>query len=141
MFSNKKKSFFKSKIFIACLAVLLLSFGIWLNYDGEGEEANTPAPVNDTTSQKATQNSSIVDSRDGSETTETSKAQKVYYLVREVEGVVKIFYCDENGKESLYEITSIPFDLLSKKDQQLFVEGVRIETLEELDGFLENFDS
>lgn len=138
MFSNKKKSFFKSKLFFGCLGALLLSFGIWLNYEGDqGREVNTPVQAEESSE---TAQSTIVDSREDEASQETTESQ-VYYLVREVEGVVKIFYCDENGKESLYEITSIPFDLLNQKDQQLFAEGVRINTLEELDRFLENFDS
>ena len=45
------------------------------------------------------------------------------YLIKEVDGVVKVFICDEKGNKELYLITSIPFDLLSENDQQLFVDG------------------
>jgi hypothetical protein len=63
------------------------------------------------------------------------------YLIKEVDGVVKVFLCDNEGGEELYLITSIPFDLLSEEDQQLFVNGVVIETEEDLGAFLQNFDS
>ncbi len=54
-----------------------------------------------------------------------------------MEGVVKVFVCDEDGNKELYLITSIPFDLLSESDQQLFVDGVTIETEEDLGEFLQ----
>ena len=52
-----------------------------------------------------------------------------------------MFYCDENGQEDLYQITTVPFQLLSTEDQQLLSEGVRVEDENELADFLENFDS
>ena len=153
MFSNQKKSFFKSKWFYGLIVVFLLAFGIWINYDGDSQKANTATKVDqETQATSTTQSPAVIDSRDdetAEETTDesdesgTSKegTQQSYYLIREVEGVVKVFSCNENGEESLYQITSIPFHLLSKEDQNLFAEGVHVDTLEELAGFLENFDS
>ena len=76
-------------------------------------------------------------SKDGTDTENRPET----YLIKEVEGVVKVFVCDEDGNKELYLITSIPFDLLSESDQQLFVDGVTIETEEDLGEFLQNFDS
>lgn len=53
----------------------------------------------------------------------------------------KVFVCDEDGNKELYLITSIPFDLLSESDQQLFIDGVEMKTEEDLGEFLQNFDS
>lgn len=157
MFSNQKNNFFKSKWFYGIIALALLAFGIWVNYDGKSEKANTPAKVEqDSQAQTQASESGVVDSL-GQETPEkinekptdesgqsldpSEEKQQSYYLVREVEGVVKVFYCDENGQESLQQITSIPFSLLSGEDQKMLTEGVHIDTESELASFLENFDS
>ena len=63
------------------------------------------------------------------------------YLIKVEDGIVKVFLCDSEGNQELYLITSVPYDLLSESDQQLFIEGVTLETEEDLGKFLENFDS
>ena len=146
MFSNKKKNFFKSKWFYGSIVAFLLAFGIWVNYDTDSQKADVTTKVEQPTQ---TQQPTVVDSRGGETpgessegtTEESKKQQKTYYLIREIEGVVKVFYCNENGEESLYQITTVPFQLLSKEDQQLLAEGVRVENQRELADFLENFDS
>ena len=136
----------------------LLAFGIWVNTDTESQKANTDTKVEQEAS-SAPKEPSVVDSlgqrpskgtKGPDETNEAStegstkpseEAQQPYYLIKEVEGVVKVFYCDEKGQETLHQITAIPFQLLGKEDQQMMSEGVRVDTEEELAGFLENFDS
>ncbi|MCQ4635831.1 BofC C-terminal domain-containing protein [Anaerovorax odorimutans] len=153
MFSNQKKSFFKSKWFYGIIAAALLAFGVWVNYDGSSQKANTATEVDQQT-QSTTQSPAVVDSRDDetsdetdeettdeSETTQTEETQQTYFLIREIEGVVKVFYCNENGEESLYQITTIPFALLSKEDQQMLAEGLQVNSKDELADFLQNFDS
>lgn len=153
MFSNRKKSFFKSKWFYGIIAVALLAFGIWINYDGGSQKTNTATKVDQQT-QSTTQSPDVIDSRDGEtsetteeettdkeETKETEETQQTYFLIREIEGVVKVFYCNGNGEESLYQITTIPFALLSKEDQQMLAEGVQVNSKNELADFLQNFDS
>lgn len=157
MFSNQKNNFFKSKWFYGIIALALLVFGIWVNYDGKSQKTNTPAKVEqESQTQTQTAKEGSVDSL-GQQTPEkinetptdesgqplqpSEENQQSYYLVREVEGVVKVFYCDENGQESLHQITSIPFSLLSGEDQKMLTEGVHIDTESELASFLENFDS
>lgn len=158
MFSNQKNNFFKGKWFYGIIVLFLLAFGIWVNTDTESQKANTNTKVEQET-QSAPKEPSVVDSlgqesshetketnEESEESTEESEktseeAQQSYYLIKEVEGVVKVFYCDEKGQETLHQITSIPFQLLSKEDQQMMSEGVRVETEEKLAGFLENFDS
>ena len=83
----------------------------------------------------------MVDSRDDETSEETEETQQTYFLIREIEGVVKVFYCNGNGEESLYQITTIPFALLSKEDQQMLAEGVQVNSKNELADFLQNFDS
>ena len=149
MFSNQKKGFIKSKWFYGLLVLFLLAFGIWVNYDGNSQNVNTVTEVSEKTQNQTQESQPVVDSLD-QETTEkeseneaaqTEEKQQTYYLIKEVEDVVKVFYCDENGQEYLYQITTVPFQLLSTEDQQLLSEGVRVEDENELADFLENFDS
>lgn len=151
MFSNQKKNFFKSKWFYGFIALALLIFGIWINSDEKSQNTNTVTKV--AQESQTQQEPTVVDSLSGKtpekedeeptgESTEpTEEKQQSYYLIREIEGVVKVFYCDENGQESLHQITAIPFQLLSKEDQQMLAEGVHMDTESELASFLENFDS
>ena len=148
MFSNQKKGFIKSKWFYGLLVLFLLAFGIWVNYDGNSQNVNTVTEVSEKTQNQTQESQPVVDSLD-QETTEkeseneaaqTEEKQQTYYLIKEVEDVVKVFFCDENGQEDLYQITTVPFQLLSTEDQQLLSEGVRVEDENELADFLENFD-
>lgn len=70
---------------------------------------------------------------------DTAEEEESYYI-KEVDGVVKVFACQGEEKK-LYLITSIPFELLSQTDQNMFSKGVTKKTKAELDEFLENFDS
>ena len=149
MFSNQKKGFIKSKWFYGLLVLFLLAFGIWVNYDGNSQNVNTVTEVSEKTQNQTQESQPVVDSLDQetaekeseNEAAQTEEKQQTYYLIKEVEDVVKVFYCDENGQEDLYQITTVPFQLLSTEDQQLLSEGVRVEDENELADFLENFDS
>ncbi|MCI8645630.1 MAG: hypothetical protein HFE76_02280 [Firmicutes bacterium] len=151
MFSNQRKNFFKSKWFYGIIALALLIFGIWVNYDGKSQNTNMETKVNQESQQQKQQAAPAGMDQETPEKTEeeptedrvkpSEEKQQSYYLIREIEGVVKVFYCDENGQETLHQITSIPFQLLSKEDQQMLTEGVQVDTESELAGFLENFDS
>lgn len=149
MFSNQKKSFFKSKWFYGILVLFLLGFGVWVNYDGESQKVNTVTEVSKDSQMETQEDVSTAkneqqqpsEAMSTEETGQSDKAQQIYYLIKEVEGVVKVFYCDEKGQENLYQITSVPFQLLSTEDQQLLSEGVRVDNENELADFLENFDS
>ena len=105
MFSNQKKGFIKSKWFYGLLVLFLLAFGIWVNYDGNSQNVNTVTEVSEKTQNQTQESQPVVDSLD-QETTEkeseneaaqTEEKQQTYYLIKEVEDVVKVFYCDENG--------------------------------------------
>lgn len=133
MFRNDKKEKLKKRVAYLAVAVALLTLGIFLNYDTENKNEVTQEAVQQVEIQEET-------SEEISEETSTEPVPETY-LIKEVDGVVKVFLCDSNGNKELYLITSIPFDLLSESDQQLFVEGVTIETEDDLGAFLQNFDS
>ena len=131
MFRNTRKKQLRNRVIAAALGVTVMTFGIWLNYKDQAEET----PVENTVKEVK-----ITETEDNKEEPSTINAPESY-LIKEIDGVVKVFLCDENGNEELYLITSIPFELLSESDQKLFIDGVRLDTEEDLGRFLENFDS
>lgn len=131
MFRNTRKKQLRNRVIAAALGVTVMTFGIWLNYKDQGEDIPAENTVKEI---KITEGEDKIDEASTIEVPES-------YLIKEVDGVVKVFLCDEKGNEELYLITSIPFDLLSESDQKLFIDGVRLDTEEDLGRFLENFDS
>lgn len=140
MFRDTRRKKLRNRIIFSVVGAFVLSFGVWLNYQSAvdndaAEEAAQKVRVEE--DEKAETEKETIS--EGEETGTAGEPES--YLIKEVDGVVKVFICDEKGNKELYLITSIPFDLLSENDQQLFVDGVTIETEEDLGEFLQNFDS
>lgn len=131
MFRNTRTKQLRNRVIATALGVVVMTFGIWLNYKDKPEEIpaeNTVKEIKITESEEKKEEPSTINVPES-------------YLIKEEDGVVKVFLCDEEGNEELYLITSIPFDLLSESDQNLFRDGVCLDTEEDLGRFLENFDS
>ncbi len=159
MFNQRKG--FKGKLFYMILLVLF-AFGIWLNQapaeqnisDDVKAGTDYPVPTGDALNPND-ENYNIMDNIIGNgnkvtpgsaeiveiESTTGEQAARGYYLVKENDGLIKIFYYDENGKESLIRITDIAFSLLSVADQALFQRGVIKHNAEELNELLQDFES
>jgi len=140
MFRDNKKDKLKKRVIYLTIAVVLLTTGIMLNYEENNESSVTQEAVQQLEVNSSEKNTSDNVVQESTEETGTENIPETY-LIKEVDGVVKVFLCDSEGNKELYLITSIPFDLLSESDQQLFVKGVTIETEEDLGAFLQNFDS
>lgn len=157
---NQRKSFFKGKLFYIIL-LALFAFGIWLNQspadlkssDDVKAGSEYPAETGDA-DKSGSENNDIMKNiiGKGSQATQggvessdiiatPEPANIGYYLVKEIDGVIKVFYYDEEGKESLIRETDIAFSLLSVADQALFQKGVIKHTTEELDELLQDFES
>jgi len=144
MFSYNRKKQLRNRVIAAATGVIVMTFGIWLNYtdneDKKTEEAVQKIKIEEEEAIEETRGmESIEESPDLNVETNTDMADKTY-LVKEENGAVKVYLCEGNNKE-LYLITSIPYDLLSENDQKMFKKGVVIDTDEDLGKFLENFDS
>lgn len=161
MFSQRK-SFFKGKLFYVVLFALF-AFGLWLNQapidQDNPDDINTDSNYSDSTNGALNQGDSgsdnIMDNIIGSRNTATQGGientdpvlgpgepeNTGYYLVKEIDGIIKIFYYDNDGTESLIRETDIAFSLLSITDQSLFQKGVIKHTPEELDELLQDFES
>lgn len=140
MFRDTRKKVLRNRIIYCAIGILIMAFGVWLNYQSDSSDSADEAAVKTAEIKKADESGS--DKKDSASKQQTgTKEEPKTYLIKEVDGVVKVFVCDEDGRKELYLITSIPFDLLSESDQQLFVDGVTMETEEDLGEFLQNFDS
>ena len=64
-----------------------------------------------------------------------------YYLVKSVDGRIKVFFVNEEGEKVELETTEIVYELLSTSDQKLFDEGVTLNSQEELAVLLQDFES
>ncbi len=144
MFRDMRRIKMRRRIGAALLGAAVLTAGIWLNYsrgtEEDTEEAARSVQVEESREQDEKKTSETEENKKEDENTGTETAPESY-LIKEVDGVVKVFLCDGEGNEELYLITSIPFELLSESDQKLFEEGVYMETEDDLGNFLENFDS
>lgn len=63
-----------------------------------------------------------------------------YYLIKAENEMVRVYWVDGTG-EHLHRETTIAYPLLNVEDQEMLDEGIKLETDEELAGFLENYDS
>lgn len=143
MFRDTKRRRMRNRMLFSAAGIFVLAFGMWLNFQGE-EETQVRDTANNVRVEQQHNDDNPNQTYDDTGQVETEEdAEKVpeTYLIKEVEGVVKVFICDDAGKKELYLITSIPFDLLSESDQKLFTEGVKLDTEEDLGKFLESFDS
>ena len=147
MFRDTRRKKLKDRVILVSLGLLVMAFGLWLNMREPADDGSVKA----VDSKVEAESNSRKDDSD-IETAASSKAsddrstetgtEKQYgsYLVKEINGVVKVFLCDDSGSKELFMITSIPYELLSETDQKMFSEGVYIETKDDLGEFLENFD-
>lgn len=63
-----------------------------------------------------------------------------HYIVKDKGGKVTIYKILENGKEQEYEVTDISIEYLTDTDKENMQKGVRINSKEELNQFIENFE-
>jgi hypothetical protein len=160
MFSQKK-SFIKGKIFYLVLIGLFI-FGLWVNQvpddldlqDGISADAQQSVDGVDNPSQE---NYDIMENiiKGKNDTTTTGVEDELpvenpvqqeeiassYYLLKEVDGTIKIFHYDEEGKETFIRNTDIAFSLLSLTDQAMFQKGIIKNSTDELFELLQDFES
>lgn len=144
MFRYNRKKQLRNRVIAAAAGVAVMTFGIWLNYtSGDNEKAEeTVQKIKIEEESKSIEKNNKEGNNKETEInvkTDTAGTDKTY-LVKEENGAVKVYLC-EGDKKELYLITSIPYELLSENDQNMFEEGVTIDTDEDLGKFLENFDS
>jgi len=152
LFSRPKKSFFKQKLFYFIVAGVL-AFGYFINQmpetllPSDDNPANVNQPVGQSgntdksNSNNTSSNTAIANSNDNLEKNDVIPSDNEYYLVKEIDGIIKLFHYDETGLERLIRDTDISYSLISENDQALFSEGIIIQTEDELLDLLQDFES
>lgn len=64
-----------------------------------------------------------------------------YYLVKYDNHVIKIFFSDETGELTELEETGIIYETLSADDQQRFAEGIKLESRDDLNKLMMDYES
>ena len=146
MFATKKRKNYMTFIYSAIVVVLcLLIIAIAWPTEAETEPVNKQSSTDmgriaepDTDSE-----SSDDEEKDQSEGEKNIISEKgaSYYLVKSVDGRIKVFFVNEEGEKVELETTEIVYELLSTSDQKLFDEGVTLNSQEELAVLLQDFES
>lgn len=63
-----------------------------------------------------------------------------HFVLKEKDGVIAIFVEDENGNETLHEITEIATEYLTEQDKLNLKQGIKAIGKEELNSVLEDFE-
>ena len=69
-----------------------------------------------------------------------SQQNESYYLVKYLDGYVRVFFVNNQGKMVELEKTGIVFDVLNPTDQKLFTNGIKAGSQEELSTLLQDFE-
>ena len=145
---GKPKSTGARNAVIASAVVAAVAFGVFMNLSDEEVQdntnliANAGAPVQDKDTDENNadeRNSDKIEKEDKNDV--VTKGEEAYYLLKEAEGQIELYYYDENGKEKFIRMTDIPFSLISNSDQELFRQGVVVKSESELDSILQDFES
>ncbi|QIB69393.1 hypothetical protein Ami103574_08660 [Aminipila butyrica] len=156
MFTRKKRLAERKEFYIALAAVLgvgYLMFNVLLTpetpAEGQDISANAGRTVKQST-EKVSQDSDKdpleeepvqKNSEEKDENPSQENQASEYYLVKEADGVIKVYQYDDSGQEQLLRTTDILFSLLGKEDQNLFSEGVVVHSEDELLELLQDFES
>ena len=122
----------KNKWVYGVIGITIVAIIVWIIVGTKESEYDNKVMVNQETyaMESAVQESSE----------EQSETVNGYYMVKAIDETIKVYWIDGTG-EHLHKETTIAYPLLSLEDQKLLDEGIKLDTDEELAGFLENYDS
>ena len=152
MFTTKKRKNYMTFIYSSIIVVLCLLI-VAIAWPAAPADPTEPSNPSDTVNaSKQTEPTEPKESSEPVNPPETSSEQinekdnisedsSTYYLVKSVDGQIKVFFVNEVGEALELETTQIVYELLSTADQKLFDEGCRVESQEELAVLLQDFES
>ena len=122
----------KNKWVYGVIGITIVAIIVWIIVGTKESEYDNKVMVNQET---YTMESAVQESSE-----EQSETVNGYYMVKAIDETVKVYWIDGTG-EHLHKETTLAYPLLSLEDQKLLDEGIKLDTDEELAGFLENYDS
>ena len=145
MFATKKRKNYMTFIYSAIIVVLcLLIIAIAWPTQAETEPVNKQSSTDTGRIAEPDTDSELSDdekNQSAGEKNIISEKDSSYYLVKSVDGQIKVFFVNEEGEKVELETTEIVYELLSTSDQKLFDEGVTLNNQEELAVLLQDFES
>ena len=141
MFTTKKRKNYLTFIYSAIIVVLCLLI-VAIAWPADPAETLNPSdPVNASKQTEQTEPTEPTEPAEPVNPPETSSEQinekdnisedsSTYYLVKSVDGQIKVFFVNKDGEPLELETTQIIYELLSTADQKLFDEGCRVESQE-----------
>ena len=73
--------------------------------------------------------------------TEIEGVFQSYYLVKYDKDVIRVYFSDQTGKITELEETTIVYETLSEDDQKRFEEGIKLESRNDLNRLLMDYES
>lgn len=144
MFETKKRKNYMTFIYSSIIVVLcLLIAAIAWPAEPAAEQVNKESPADNDMVDKidASDFEPIDEEPSSDEKNNILNEGATYYLVKSVDGRIKVFFVNEGGEPLELETTDIVYELLSTADQKLFDEGCKVESQEELAVLLQDFES
>lgn len=157
---SKNKTGYSKLLWILPFILLVLGFGVYVNsFEDNNDKTDVDSNIindeinqisnyeNIATSSDKINTNDITNSKDIINMKEVSKNQVIneetsaYYLLKEVNGIIKLYHYDEEGNEHLLTDTDIIYSLISKNDQESFSNGVILKNLDQVNLMLQDFES
>ena len=144
MFSQKKRvpwGWIAIVIVLAAFGFLMIFAALTDDSDPQEGENNNMPQQNVQSDQKDDANTD----NDGNGEELSAPASKItqesYYLVKNDNNVVRVYFYDTHGQSVELEETDIMYEILSESDQKRLDEGIRLSTREQLNKLIMDYES
>ncbi len=101
MFRDTRRKKLRNRIIFSVMGAFVLSFGIWLraNYQGAADSDMAEEAARNVKVEEKKEETKAADEKEMASDDEKTgtEAEPESYLIKEVDGVVKVFICDEKG--------------------------------------------
>lgn len=109
-------------------------------YEQSSQTEETDEQDIDETEEDTAEDESMTDEEQDDSLTAEGVFQ-AYYLVKYDNDVIRIYFSDQSGKITELEETTIVYETLSPEDQKRFQDGVKLESRDELNKLLMDYES
>lgn len=125
------------------IAVILGAIGILFIFAAFADDAEPDREINNN-------NNNVIQSEnngqdDADENNSDEPVSKIvtesYYLVKNDNNIVRVYYYDSEGKHIEIEQTNIVYETLSESDQKRLDEGIKLSSREQLNKLLMDYES
>jgi len=140
MFSQKRRKY-KNWIWVA-IAATAVSLAVILLLGYLGQENQEPYEATHVEKQTYEKQKADVEQEEIEEEPETPVEKfETYYLVKYDNDVIRIYFSDQSGNMTELEETTIVYEILSTEDQKRFENGVRLDSRDDLNKLLMDYES